>query len=97
MYTGGDQFVGNLTTALGNLRSGAKGQALVDDLTNSTSIVQIGKTRGSQTNGADPNGTYILWDPSSTTGGPDQIIVQDLIQQEFFSPEQIRAYFIKEM
>ena len=72
LYSGGDRFVVSLTTALTKLRSGTKGLALADDLVNSTNTVQIGKARGSQTNAADPNGKYIIWDPTSSTGGPDQ-------------------------
>ena len=72
LYSGGDRFVVSLTTALTKLRSGTKGLASADDLVNSTNTVQIGKARGSQTNAADPNGKYIIWDPTSSTGGPDQ-------------------------
>lgn len=69
IYSGGDQFVTSLTTALGDLRSGVKGNALVEDLMNSTKTVQIANYSG---NKADPNGKYVLWNPASTNGGPDQ-------------------------
>lgn len=71
MYSGSDKFVGQLTTALNDLRQGgAVGKGLVDDLMNSTNITEIIQ-RGS--NQADSkNGDYILWNPSGTNGGPDQ-------------------------
>jgi len=72
IYSGEEQFVTDLTTALEDLRSGSKGNALVEDLMGSTNTVQIGKARGSQTNAADPNGKYIIWDSNSTMEGPDQ-------------------------
>lgn len=72
LYTGDDQFVTKLTIALENLRSGTNGQKLVNNLMNSTNIVKIGRARSTQKNSADPNGKYIIWDPNSTTGGPDQ-------------------------
>ncbi|MBP1615015.1 MAG: hypothetical protein H6Q13_2463 [Bacteroidetes bacterium] len=72
MYSGDDQFVVSLTTALGNLQKGTTGKALAGDLINSTNTVQIVQARGLQKNGADPKGGYIRWDPNSTTGGPDQ-------------------------
>ncbi|HBO26722.1 MAG TPA: hypothetical protein DD657_07970, partial [Culturomica sp.] len=81
LYTGDDQFVTKLTIALENLRSGTNGQKLVNNLMNSTNIVEIGRARSNQKNSTDPNGKYIIWDPNgkyiiwdpnSTTGGPDQ-------------------------
>ena len=58
-----------MTTALGDLRNGAKGQNLVDNLMSSTNTVEIAE-RGE--NKADPNGKYVLWNPTSVNGGPDQ-------------------------
>ena len=71
MYSGNDQFVGQLTTALNKLRQGGSaGKGLVDDLMNSTNTTQIAK-RG--VNKADSkNGSYILWNPNGRNGGPDQ-------------------------
>jgi len=70
IYSGNDKFVGQLTTALGGLRDGGTvGSTLISDLVSSTKNVQI--AQGS--NNADPNGTYIKWDPNSTTGGMNQI------------------------
>jgi hypothetical protein len=66
LYSGNDQFVNNLTTALGNLRSGGNnGNALVSNLISSTNNVQVVMGR----NTADINGSFIRWNPSSTTGG----------------------------
>ena len=72
MYTGEDQFVASLTTALGNIRSGAKGQTLVNDLMNSTNTVKIAQARKDKGNSAASDGTYIVWSPNSAQGGPDQ-------------------------
>lgn len=68
LYSGEDQFVASLTKALGSLRSKSKGQALVDNLINSTNNVEVANRKE---NKADTNGTYILWNPTLTSGGPD--------------------------
>jgi hypothetical protein len=66
IYSGNNTHLNSLTTALGNLRTGGNaGNALVSDLMNSTNTVQI--VPGS--NAADPGGTFIRWNPNSTTGG----------------------------
>ncbi|MDH6342441.1 RHS repeat-associated protein [Parabacteroides sp. PFB2-12] len=67
-YSGNELFVDELTSALNKLRSGTNGEALVNELMNSTKNVQI--VQGKNT--ADLKGNYIKWDPYSTTGGPDQ-------------------------
>jgi hypothetical protein len=70
IYSGNNAYVNNLTTSLNNLRTGGNtGSILVGDLMNSTNTVQI--AQGS--NKADPNGTYIKWDPNSTTGGMNEV------------------------
>lgn len=70
LYSGTDAFVNSLTTALNDLRTGGNvGSALVSDLVSSTKNVQIAQGK----NTADPNGTYIKWNPNSTTGGMNQI------------------------
>jgi hypothetical protein len=70
IYSGSDQFVGQVSTALGTLRQNSVGQGLVDNLMNSTNNTQIVQ-RGS--NSADSqNGSYIAWNPTGTTGAPDQ-------------------------
>ncbi|GAB6010278.1 M91 family zinc metallopeptidase [Dysgonomonas reticulitermitis] len=66
IYSRNNQFVNNLTTALADLRGGAKGQALVNDLMTSTSVVNI--AQGGR-NVAGQNGDYITWNPNSTMGG----------------------------
>jgi len=69
IYSGNDTYVNSLTTALNDLRTGGDvGKGLVSDLSSSTKTVQIAQGR----NTADPNGTYIKWNPNSTNGGPDQ-------------------------
>jgi len=66
IYSGSDTYLNSLTTAVNSLRTGGNtGNALVSDLMNSTNTVQV--VRGS--NAADPNGTYIRWNPNSSTGG----------------------------
>ncbi len=76
LYSGEDQFVAGLTKALWTLRSKSKGQALVDNLINSTNNVEVSNRKE---NKADTNGTYILWNPTLTSGGPDnQGEAQDL-------------------
>jgi RHS repeat-associated protein len=70
LYSGDNAYVKSLTTALNDLRTGGSvGNALVSDLANSTKNVRIAQG----TNTADPNGTYIRWNPNSTTGGMNQI------------------------
>jgi RHS repeat-associated protein len=70
LYSGTDAFVNSLTTALNDLRTGGNvGSALVSDLVSSTKNVQI--IQGKNT--ADPNGTYIKWNPNSTEGGINPI------------------------
>ncbi len=70
LYSGTDAFVSSLTTALNDLRTGGNvGSSLVSDLVSSTKNVQIAQGK----NTADPNGTYIKWNPNSTTGGMNQI------------------------
>ena len=70
LYSGTDAFVNSLTTALNDLRTGGNvGSALVSDLVSPTKNVQIAQGK----NTADPNGTYIKWNPNSTTGGMNQI------------------------
>lgn len=69
-YSGGDKFVSNLTAALDNLRSGSTGDALVNDLMNSTNTVNVlNRTK----NGAYPDGKKILWDQNSTKGGINEL------------------------
>jgi len=71
IYSGNDKFVGQLTTALGDLRQGGSaGAGLVNDLmtsTNNTEVVSRGVNKADSQNGA-----YILWNPTGTNGGPDQ-------------------------
>jgi len=70
-YSGNDKFVGQLTTALGDLsQGGPTGAELVNDLmtsTNNTDIVNRTINKADNENGA-----YILWNSSGTNGGPDQ-------------------------
>jgi len=70
IYSGNDAFAGQLSKALGDLRSGgATGAGLVNDLMTSTNNVEIASR---SRNSADENGTYILWNPTGTSGAPDQ-------------------------
>src|SRR5690606_7849590 len=70
IYSGNDAFAGQLSKALGDLRSGgATGSGLVNDLMTSTNNVEIASR---SRNSADENGTYILWNPTGTSGAPDQ-------------------------
>lgn len=70
IYSGGDQFINDLTSALGDLRNGGKGQELVDNLINSTNNVSV--VRGNR-NATGLNGDYITWNPNSLTGGMNTI------------------------
>lgn len=66
IYCGSDTYLNNLTAAVNSLRTGGNaGNALVSNLMNSTKTVQV--LKGSNT--ADINGTFIKWNPNSTTGG----------------------------
>ena len=69
MYSGGDKFIGQVETALSDLRSGKVGTDLVNDLmgTNNTEIVQSSRNVAD-----DQKGAYVLWNPSGTTSAPDQ-------------------------
>ena len=70
IYSGTDAFVGQLTSALEDLRSQPVGQGLVDNLMNSTNNTDIVQTRGG--NGADQeSGSFIRWNPTGTNGAPD--------------------------
>ena len=66
IYSGSDTYLNSLTTAVNNLRTGGNaGSALVNDLMSSTNTVQVVQGR----NTADPGGTFLRWNPNSTTGG----------------------------
>lgn len=71
IYSGDDQFVNCLSASIGILRNGAAGAELVNELMNSTNVVNVAQiyNRG---NGADQNGAFIYWNLNSTEGGPDQ-------------------------
>jgi RHS repeat-associated protein len=68
-YSGDDSFMNSLTSALSNLRKDKVGNALVDELMNSSNIVNIANRK---TNSADSNGTYITWNSSCIDGGIDE-------------------------
>ena len=69
MYSGSDQFVVNLTSALNSLQTGGSaGKSLVNNLMNNSKSVEIVKGR----NTADSNGSFIKWNPNSTTGGMNE-------------------------
>lgn len=70
IYSGNDAFAGQLSKALGDLRSGgATGSGLVNDLMTSTSNFElVSRSR----NSAYENGTYISWNPTGTSGASDQ-------------------------
>jgi len=69
IYSGTDAFVGQLTSALGDLRSQPVGQGLVDNLMNSTNNTDIVKRSRNAADGT--NGSYITWNPTNTNGAPD--------------------------
>lgn len=69
-YTGNDQFVNQVSSALGRLKLGTEGNALVEELVNSTKNMSIVPSR--RGNLTDANGLGIGWDPSGTTAGPDE-------------------------
>ena len=69
MYSGDNEFVNGLTMALGELRGGANGAELVEDLMGSKGNVRM-VAGGS--NRADPEGKYIFWNSTSINGGPAQ-------------------------
>ena len=69
MYSGNDVFMFNLSNALATLREGEVGNSLVNELMNSSNIVNIANRKN---NSADPKGTYIKWNFSSIDGGIDQ-------------------------
>jgi hypothetical protein len=70
IYSGNNVFVNTLTTSVNSLRTGGNtGNALVSNLMNSTNTVQI--VQG--VNAADLGGTYIRWNPNSTTGGMNEM------------------------
>ena len=66
IYLGSDTYLNNLTAAVNRVRTGGNaGKALVSNLMNSTNVTQVVQGR----NTADANGTFIRWNPNSTTGG----------------------------
>jgi len=75
LYAGSDPYVNQLTDALSQLeRGGDVGKKLVDDIVNATD--GNGKPRSVDMgsygdNIADPNGTFIIWNPSKMDSGPD--------------------------
>ncbi|WP_051291073.1 M91 family zinc metallopeptidase [Pedobacter glucosidilyticus] len=70
MYSGGNKFIGQVGTALSDLRSGKVGAGLVNDLMTSTNNTEIAQR---SSNAADEkNGAYVLWNPNGTTSAPDQ-------------------------
>ena len=68
-YSGDNQYMENLTNALSSLRKGKVGNSLVDELMNSSNTVNIANR---ERNGADPNGTYVTWNPLNVDGGIDE-------------------------
>ena len=66
IYAGDNQFVNSLSVALENLRGGAVGQDLVNNLMGSANVLNIVL---SGRNAADAEGAYITWNPNSLTGG----------------------------
>ncbi len=65
-YSGDNAFMGNLSQALADLREGAIGNALVNELINNERKVNIANR---DKNGADPGGAYVTWNTSITKGG----------------------------
>lgn len=80
IYSGDNQYMNNLTNALSNLREGKIGRALVDELMSSSKTVNIANRKSI---GADPNGTYVKWNPLDTDGGIDE--TGSLTQPSFIS------------
>jgi hypothetical protein len=68
-YTGDNSFVASVVGSLNKLSQGKHGGELVSGLVGSTNNVGIYKRNR---NAADPNGKYVLFDPSNTTGGIDE-------------------------
>jgi hypothetical protein len=71
LYSGDNTFVGQLTSALGSLRSGSRGKALVDYLSGSAGSVQVRQARRNESNFATEDGKGIIWDPNSTISAPN--------------------------
>ena len=71
-YSGNDKFVGQLTTALGDLsQGGPTGAELVNDLMTSTNNTEVVNRKVNRVD--TQNGAYIiLWNSNGTNGGPDQ-------------------------
>lgn len=65
-YSGDNAFMGNLSQALADLREGAIGNALVNELINNERKVNIANRNK---NKAAPDGTYVTWNASNTEGG----------------------------
>ncbi len=70
IYSGSEAFVGDVTKALDNIRTGGDvGKGLVNDLMNSTNSTEIVKR---SSNAADEaKGSFITWNPTGTTSAPD--------------------------
>ena len=89
LYSGNTKFVNELTSALSEIQSVPEGQSVVSELMSSQHTFEIreGIQNGfiakkpyySQIKRINPNATkfgsggYIIWNPSNTIGGPDEI------------------------
>ena len=89
LYSGNTKFVNELTSALSEIQSVPEGQSVVSELMSSQHTFEIreGIENGfiakkpyySQIKRINPNATkfgsggYIIWNPSNTIGGPDEI------------------------
>ncbi|MCP9610510.1 M91 family zinc metallopeptidase [Coprobacter tertius] len=68
IYSGDNSFIAKLTKAIKNMSKGPVGSALVQELTESTKTVNIGK---GEDNGVNEKGDQITWNPESEEGGID--------------------------
>jgi hypothetical protein len=70
---GNDKALNSVNGALARLSLGKEGKALVSDLMSSTTNNTEIAVRNGADNSTEPTkGSYVIWDPNNTTGGPDQ-------------------------
>jgi len=67
LYSGSDALAASMSAAINQIRSGGKdGEELINYLVKSDNTVEL---HGSFSNGSDPDGKWVKWNPTKKTGG----------------------------
>jgi RHS repeat-associated protein len=70
VYAGGDKYVESVTTALNDIGKGSAGQKMLTGLIDDTKNTSLEEVQGGNSTLID--GSKIKWNPTNTSGGPDQ-------------------------